>query len=165
MSYAKIKLLLLVTLISSSLQQCGEGCECFFGSCNSCKPGYVSSNAMDGTLNKICIKCAQVGCAYCSNDAKVCYSCNTGFTSGTSSDLRNTSMSVTCQSCGTGCYSCESLNSCFICDKGYNQSGSGCKKVNIGLIIGLSVGGFVLLVIIIISLRCYCQKKMRDQAI
>ena len=52
-----------------------------------------------------------------------------------------------------------------MCADGYTKSGNICKKRNTGLIIGLSVGGFVLLLIIGILISYYLRKKKRDHAI
>jgi hypothetical protein len=103
-----------------------------------------------------CSKCTELGCVVCDKSISKCEGCGNGYYDSDGS----IPTSKKCSKCSENCLRCYRREACLECESGYSvSSGEYCtKKKNLGLIIGLAVGGGLLFFLIIIIGCTYYRK-------
>ncbi|EDR25578.1 protein serine/threonine kinase, putative [Entamoeba dispar SAW760] len=121
------------TQINNCLNKTKHGCEI-------CEDGYYRTSVYQ------CKKC-RVNCTSCSNENQ-CLSCITENVLGTNGNCLHYSFISNCIN--------SSESKCSECSKGYrlDDEETGCveKKKNIGMIIGITIGTFIIVLIIVITI-------------
>lgn len=147
-----VLLLVLTVFFQAQAQTCGDGCVCIGNYCDSCMNNYYLQLINSGE-KRVCVSCGDA-CVTCTQNG--CTTCKSGFYSGR---VGKSATLKQCNACGRYCNECVEFK-CTSCQSGYKWDDSllECKKNNLALIIGLSVGGFVLIVIIIVVIACYKKR-------
>ena len=179
-------LIFLICFVTYSLQiTCTDALcsRCFNDQCQDCIPGY---NAISIDNIMTCKKCKEDGCRLCTITVPVlgelCTECGIGWTRDKLTTYNDGNSNLftymTCKKCGSNCQRCITPESCQICSNDYvmknglcsiyTNNGANNSKSNVGLIVGLCVGGFVLL-IVVVTFICYkkanSKKKIQSDSI
>ena len=175
-------LILLIGFVNYSQQiMCSDPIcsRCLNDVCQDCIPGY-NAISMDNILT--CKKCKEDGCRLCTittpDLGELCTDCGFGWARDKLTTYNDGNSNLftymTCKKCGSNCERCFSAEKCQFCSKDYIVKNGSCSfytnntKSNVGLIVGLCVGGFVLL-IVVVTFICYkkanSKKKKQSDSI